>query len=111
MTARPRGVAPAVALLPVDALPPKPVAGSVAPQAPPPAEPALERLLTSADVGELLGLSERSLRRHARSGVLPIVKFGRSVRYHPSDLRKYLGLSNRETEQFSYVQAAPQHRI
>ena len=40
-----------------------------------------DRLLTGAEVADLLSVSERWVRDHTRSGLLPHVKVGRYVRY------------------------------
>jgi len=89
---RRRGVAPAVALLPIDVQAAKPIAEAVVPEVACTAEPLPKRLLRPAEVMELLSLSERSLRRHARLGVLPAMQIGRSVRYRISDIQKYLDI-------------------
>lgn len=47
----------------------------------------METLLTRTQVSETLGLSLESIRRLARSGVLPPIKLGsRSVRYRATDV-------------------------
>lgn len=40
-----------------------------------------ERLLTAAEVAELLAVPESWVREHTRSGTLPRVQLGRYVRY------------------------------
>ena len=47
-----------------------------------------DRLLTYDEAGELLALSQSSLRRLASKGVIPRVKIGNAVRFRLSDLRK-----------------------
>lgn len=48
----------------------------------------LPRLLTMADVADVLGLSVRTVRRMAATGELPIVRLnGRTVRFRPEDVR------------------------
>lgn len=52
-----------------------------------------EQLLNEFEAARLLGLTVSSLRtRRARPGPNPIpyIKVGRSVRYSPSELKKYL---------------------
>jgi excisionase family DNA binding protein len=41
-----------------------------------------ERLLTAAEVAELLAVPESWVREHTRDGSLPRVQLGRYVRYH-----------------------------
>jgi excisionase family DNA binding protein len=53
-------------------------------------------LLTTAQVAELLGLTEQRVRywRHEGSGP-PYVKLGRAVRYRPADVEDYLNANTR----------------
>jgi hypothetical protein len=51
----------------------------------------LEPLLTDLEVAKLLGQSVRTLRKNRLLGRGPrFRRLGRSVRYHPADLRAYL---------------------
>lgn len=93
MSRRRRGVPPPVTLVPAGMQAPEPALEvPPAPEPAPELDPALEQLLTSAEVAEQLRIAPRSLRRYARTGQLPCIKIGRSVRYRRSDLRKYLGI-------------------
>ena len=49
----------------------------------------LERLLTVAEVAEVMGTCERTVRRRIDSGDLPALRDGRLLRVRPSDLRAY----------------------
>jgi excisionase family DNA binding protein len=40
-----------------------------------------DRLLTAGEVAELLSVTERWVREHTRSGLVPSVRLGRYVRY------------------------------
>lgn len=46
----------------------------------------LERLLTAGEIAELLGVPERWVREHTRSGAVPHVQLGRYVRYDRGDV-------------------------
>jgi excisionase family DNA binding protein len=51
----------------------------------------MEKLLTLAEVGAVLRLSHHTLRRWAKAGVLPVVRFGRRrVRVRPVDLERLM---------------------
>ena len=45
-----------------------------------------DRLLTAAEVAELLSVPERWVREHTRSGSIPHVRLGRYVRYVRDDV-------------------------
>ena len=49
----------------------------------------LERLLSVAEVAEVMGICERTVRRRIASGDLPALRDGRALRVRPSDLRAY----------------------
>lgn len=52
-----------------------------------------ERLLTTQDVAELLGKSERTVedgRRPGRYNGLPFVRVGRHIRYRRHDVEQYI---------------------
>ena len=48
-----------------------------------------DRLLTLKEVGLILGLSERSVRRIVRAGDLPAIRIGGSPPIRSADLRAY----------------------
>jgi excisionase family DNA binding protein len=58
-------------------------------------EPDDDRLLTYSETAELLGVSERSVRRWAADGRIETVALGRLVRVRPSEIRRLVrdGLS------------------
>jgi excisionase family DNA binding protein len=43
-----------------------------------------DRLLTATEVAELLAVTERWVREHTRSGLIPHISLGRYVRYRPA---------------------------
>jgi excisionase family DNA binding protein len=49
------------------------------------------RLLTPREVEGVLGLSESSVYRLIKSGQLPIIRIGHSVRVAPGDLARFIG--------------------
>jgi len=52
--------------------------------------PVVKPLLTYREAGEILGVTERTIFRLVRDGEIPNVKFGRSVRIDPDDLRVFI---------------------
>jgi excisionase family DNA binding protein len=54
------------------------------------APPIIEKLLTYKQAGTLLGVTERTVWTLVNDGELPAVRFGRSVRIDPADLRAYI---------------------
>lgn len=52
--------------------------------------PMVEKLLTYKQAGELLGVTERTIFTLVADDELPAVRFGRSVRIDPADLRAYI---------------------
>ena len=48
-------------------------------------------LLTRGQVAKLLNLCERTVYHLDKSGVLPALRIGRSVRYRRSDIEKFAG--------------------
>lgn len=52
--------------------------------------PIVEKLLTYKQAGELLGVTERTVWTLVADGALQAVRFGRSVRIDPADLRGYI---------------------
>lgn len=55
--------------------------------------PIVERLLNYREAGKLLGVTERTIWTLVDQGELPAVRFGRSVRIDPADLRNYINRS------------------
>ena len=49
------------------------------------------RLLTTAEVMEIFGVTDRTLRRWRRQGLLPCIKLGGSVRYRLADIDRLIG--------------------
>lgn len=47
-------------------------------------------LLTARQTAKMLAISERSLYSLTKSGDLPAVRIGRSVRYDPADIRAWI---------------------
>ena len=64
--------------------------------------PAAERLLTYLQAAKLLGVSDRTVWSLVARDELPAVRFGRSVRIDPADLRAFVqrakGLEVRDGE-------------
>jgi len=52
--------------------------------------PQIDRLLTYRQAAEVLGVSERTIWTLVDQGTLPAVRFGRSVRIDPADLRAFI---------------------
>ena len=52
--------------------------------------PTVDKLLTYKQAGDLLGVTERTVWTLVDDGELPAVRFGRSVRIDPVDLRSYI---------------------
>jgi len=52
------------------------------------------QLLTARDVAQLLNVHPGSIYRWAEQGILPAVKVGRVVRFHPEEVRKLLERSS-----------------
>lgn len=48
------------------------------------------RLLTYGEVAKALGISERSLWTLVQEGRIAAVRFGRTVRFDPADLRSFI---------------------
>ena len=52
-------------------------------------ETTVDQRLTAVQVGELLGgIPTRSVYHYAREGLLPSVRIGKHVRFHPDDVQK-----------------------
>ncbi len=54
-----------------------------------------ECLLSYDDAGKMLGVTGRTVYSLVKSGELPAVRFGRSVRIDPADLREFIDKSKR----------------
>ena len=65
-------------------------AGSPTPAAP------MRPLLTVAEVGELLRLSPRQVRRFIADGRLRVVRLGRAIRIRPQDVEALVASSGQE---------------
>jgi excisionase family DNA binding protein len=55
------------------------------------------RLLTSAEVAEHLGISERKLYDLRRAGRIPYIKLDSSVRFHPEDVCRFIDTARQES--------------
>jgi excisionase family DNA binding protein len=60
------------------------------PKPPSDASTEFERLLTTDETAEILGITGRTVRTLVRAGSLPAVRFGGSVRIDPADLRRFV---------------------
>jgi len=47
-------------------------------------------LLTSRQTAKVLNISERSLATYTKSGDIPVIRIGSSVRYSPDELRTWI---------------------
>jgi excisionase family DNA binding protein len=56
----------------------------------PDAQLTFPRLLVIEQVGEILGVSARTIRRLIEKGEIKRCRLGRSVRVHPDDLAAYI---------------------
>lgn len=55
-------------------------------------------LLTTQQAAEMLAVSERTLWELTNRGTLPCVRVGRSVRYDPADLRRWVAANKSKPE-------------
>lgn len=53
-------------------------------------QPIVEKLLTYKDASKLLGVTERTVWTLVNQGELPAIRFGRTVRIDPVDLRGFI---------------------
>jgi excisionase family DNA binding protein len=53
-------------------------------------QPITPLLLTPRQAAKLLSISERSLATYTKSGLIPVVRIGSSVRYSPDELRGWI---------------------
>lgn len=52
--------------------------------------PVLDRrLMTAAELAQLLGISLRTLRRHVKSGAIPALRVGRLLRFDPVQIESF----------------------
>jgi excisionase family DNA binding protein len=56
-----------------------------------------EKLLTRAEVAQLLSVCLRSVDRLRAQGALPAIKVRSSVRFRPDDVRRLIGLEQGQT--------------
>lgn len=56
---------------------------------------AFPPLLTYRQAAQVLGVTDRTLRTLVSEGRLPAVRFGRSVRIDPADLRRFIDSAKR----------------
>lgn len=61
-------------------------------------EQQLEKLLTPAEVTEILGVSRRTVSRLIDDGYLPALKIRGTIRFDPEEIRQVLGRRKRSTE-------------
>jgi excisionase family DNA binding protein len=66
---------------------------------PPESRGGVERLLTAADVAEILRLSVRTVRRLIDEDKLPIVRIGRRVLVRGEDLRSFIDAAARSGQE------------
>lgn len=50
----------------------------------------MEKMLTTKEVCNIIGLSERTLNRHARNKSIKAHKIGRTWMFRPCDIEEYL---------------------
>jgi len=50
----------------------------------------MTRLLTVKQVSEQLGFDPQTVRKYARSGDIPALRFGRTFRFHPNILERLM---------------------
>lgn len=55
------------------------------------------RLLTAADVAELLQCSPRHVQQLARTRTIPAVRVGKPLRFHPDDITRYITQNRKDT--------------
>ena len=58
--------------------------------APPMSDPKMKFLLKTGNAAEILSISKRKLWAMTNTGEIPCVRFGRAVRYDPTDLRAWI---------------------
>jgi excisionase family DNA binding protein len=46
------------------------------------------RLLDTAELAAILDVSERTVRRRVKDGLIPVVRIGKLVRFHPDHIEK-----------------------
>lgn len=60
--------------------------------------PAFDPFLTYCQAAEILGVTDRTIWTLVDQGKLPAVRFGRSVRIDPDDLRRLINSAKRPAE-------------
>ncbi len=63
------------------------MAADPSPKAP---DTAVEPLITYREAAEILGVTERTVSSLVKEGKLRAVRFGRSVRFDPADIRAFI---------------------
>lgn len=58
--------------------------------------PALFKLLSIRETADILGCSDKTVKRRIAAGDLPVIRDGRLVRVHPTDLERYIKLRRGE---------------
>ena len=51
---------------------------------------SLTKLLTGKSVSEILGIPYSTILTHAKEGVIPCVRVGRAVRFHPNAIEAFI---------------------
>jgi excisionase family DNA binding protein len=69
--------------------------------------PPPDRLLTAAEIAELLAVPERWVREHTRSGAIPHVQLGRYVRYQERDVLEWLDSCSRPGRPVAFRRRSP----
>jgi len=59
---------------------------------------AMHPLLTYREAAKVLGVTPRTVWTLVQAGTLPAVRFGRSVRIDPTDLRRFIDRAKREAQ-------------
>lgn len=63
---------------------------------------AIHPLLTYREAATVLGVTPRTVWTLVQSGTLPSVRFGRSVRVDPADLRRFIDRAKGPTREVSH---------
>jgi excisionase family DNA binding protein len=59
---------------------------------------AMHPLLTYREAAKVLGVTPRTVWTLVQARTLPAVRFGRSVRFDPADLRRFIDRAKRATQ-------------
>lgn len=71
-------------------------------------DPRDQLLLRARDAAKLLSISERKLWQLTHDGQVPVVRFGRVVRYDPRDLEQFI-CAQRRLDNVNTVELEPAH--